>query len=53
MRFIKHARNEEEHNVLAFEFAGLVYYITCKTIHPGTELLVGIYKDSDGEKTLL
>lgn len=47
MRFINHARTEEEQNVTVFEFIGQVYYHTCKTIHPGMELLVGMPKEND------
>ena len=40
MRFVNCARNEEEQNMLAFQYRGSIYYRTFKDIHPGEELLV-------------
>ena len=52
MRFIRHARTEEEQNVDVFEFIGQVYYHTSKTLHPGMELFVGMPEDDDGEAVI-
>ena len=40
LRFINCARNEEEQNLVAFQFKGHIYYRTFKPIYPGNELLV-------------
>ena len=59
MRFINCARNEEEQNMVAFQYCGHIYYRSFKHIYPGSELLVwygeeyarelGIPVDFDGE----
>ena len=40
MRYVNCARNEEEQNLLAFQFHGQIYYRTIKPVPPNTELLV-------------
>lgn len=40
LRFINCARNEEEQNMVAFQYHGRIYYRTFKTVYPGNELLV-------------
>ena len=40
LRFINCARNEEEQNLLSFQYQGTIYCYTIKDILPGTELLV-------------
>ena len=60
LRFINCARNEEEQNVVAFQYRGQIFYRTFKHIYPGTELLVwygeeyarelGISTDPEGGK---
>ncbi|XP_019646360.1 PREDICTED: histone-lysine N-methyltransferase PRDM9-like [Branchiostoma belcheri] len=40
MRYVNCARNEEEQNLVAFQYYRNIYYRTYKTIPPGTELLV-------------
>ena len=45
LRFINCARTPAEENVLVAECKGRFYYITCKDITPGQELLV-YYGDS-------
>ena len=40
LRFINCARNEEEQNLVAFQFKGHIYYRTFKTVYPGNELFV-------------
>lgn len=40
LRFVNCARNEDEQNLVAFQFRGEIYYRTYKTIEPGMELLV-------------
>uniref|UniRef100_A0A1X7ULJ8 Uncharacterized protein n=1 Tax=Amphimedon queenslandica TaxID=400682 RepID=A0A1X7ULJ8_AMPQE len=40
MRYINCARNEEEQNLVAFQYHGEIYYRTFKDICPGTELFV-------------
>ena len=41
MRFVNCARDEMEQNVVAYlEYNGKIFYKTCKTIEPGTELLM-------------
>ena len=63
LRFINCARNEEEQNVVAFQYRGQIFYRTFKHIYPGTELLVwygeeyarelGISVDPEGGKFIL
>ncbi|XP_030069220.1 histone-lysine N-methyltransferase PRDM9 [Microcaecilia unicolor] len=40
MRFVNCARNEEEQNLVAFQYHGKIYYRSCKLIFPHCELLV-------------
>ncbi|XP_062862105.1 histone-lysine N-methyltransferase PRDM9-like isoform X4 [Trichomycterus rosablanca] len=40
MRFVNCARNNEEQNLVAFQFQGSVFYRCCRPIEPGQELLV-------------
>ena len=40
LRFINCARNEEEQNMVAFQYHGHIYYRTYKMIYPGNEMLV-------------
>ncbi|KAI8512794.1 Histone-lysine N-methyltransferase prdm9 [Branchiostoma belcheri] len=40
MRYVNCARNEEEQNLVAFQYYRNIYYRTYKPIRPGTELLV-------------
>lgn len=39
-RYVNCARNEEEQNLVAFQYHAEIYYRTCKVIQPQTELLV-------------
>ena len=45
LRYVNCARNEEEQNLVAFQFRGRIYYRSYKVINPGDELLV-YYGDS-------
>ena len=38
--FVNYARNEDEQNLIAFQYHGKVYYRSFKRIYPGSELLV-------------
>ncbi|XP_060756693.1 histone-lysine N-methyltransferase PRDM9-like [Neoarius graeffei] len=40
MRYVNCARNEEEQNLVAFEYQGRILYRCCRSINPGQELLV-------------
>ena len=40
MRFVNCARNNEEENLIAFQFRGEIYYKTFKPVSKGQELLV-------------
>jgi len=40
LRFINCARNEEEQNLVSFQYQNNIYCYTIKDILPGTELLV-------------
>ncbi|KAL1004894.1 hypothetical protein UPYG_G00051910 [Umbra pygmaea] len=40
MRYVNCARNEEEQNLVAFQYRGGILYRSCKPIHAGEELLV-------------
>lgn len=40
MRYINPARNEEEHNLVVFQYKGNVYYRSFKHINAGNELFV-------------
>ncbi|XP_075436988.1 histone-lysine N-methyltransferase PRDM9-like [Ascaphus truei] len=49
MRFVNCARNEEEQNLVAFQYHRKIYYRTCTDLPPHTELLVW-YGDEYGEE---
>lgn len=40
LRFVNCARNEDEQNLIAFQYRGDIYYRSYKVIEPGMELLV-------------
>ena len=40
LRFVNCARNEDEQNLIAFQYRGEIYYRSYKVIEPGMELLV-------------
>ncbi|KAF5888695.1 histone-lysine N-methyltransferase PRDM9-like, partial [Clarias magur] len=40
MRFVNCARNDEEQNLVAFQYQGRILYRCCRPINPGQELLV-------------
>ncbi|XP_036904736.1 histone-lysine N-methyltransferase PRDM9-like isoform X1 [Sturnira hondurensis] len=40
MRFVNCARDDEEQNLVAFQYHGQIFYRTCQVIRPGCELLV-------------
>ncbi|XP_068711466.1 zinc finger protein Xfin-like [Montipora foliosa] len=40
LRFVNCARNEDEQNLVAFQYRGEIYYRSYKVIEPGMELLV-------------
>lgn len=40
LRFVNCARNEDEQNLVAFQFRGEIYYRSYKVIEPGMEFLV-------------
>ncbi|MCJ8732142.1 hypothetical protein PDJAM_G00207520 [Pangasius djambal] len=45
MRYVNCARNEEEQNLVAFNFRGGILYRCCRPINPGQELLVWYEED--------
>ncbi|KAM6151590.1 histone-lysine N-methyltransferase PRDM7-like [Rhynchocyon petersi] len=49
MRYVNCARNEEEQNLVAYQYHRQIFYRTFRTIQPGCELLVW-YGDEYGEK---
>lgn len=49
MRFIKCTSNKNEQNVAAFQFEGQVFYLICKSVAPGTELLVWYGDQHEGK----
>ncbi|XP_046408198.1 histone-lysine N-methyltransferase PRDM9-like [Ischnura elegans] len=49
MRYVNCARNEEEQNLVAFQYKGEIYYRTTQEIMPGVELLVW-YGDDYGKE---
>ena len=49
MRFVNCSRNQNEQNLVAFQFRGNVYYRAIKDIPPGLELLVW-YGDDYGQE---
>ncbi|XP_036904646.1 probable histone-lysine N-methyltransferase PRDM7 [Sturnira hondurensis] len=40
MRFVNCARDDEEQNLVAFQYHGQIFYRTCRVVRPGCELLV-------------
>ncbi|KAM5291607.1 histone-lysine N-methyltransferase PRDM9-like [Glossophaga mutica] len=40
MRYVNYARDDEEQNLVAFQYHGQIFYRTCRVIRPGCELLV-------------
>ncbi|XP_062941277.1 histone-lysine N-methyltransferase PRDM9-like [Cynocephalus volans] len=62
MRYVNCARDDEEQNLVAFQYHGQIFYRTCQVIRPGCELLVwygdeygqelGIKQDSKWKKEL-
>ncbi|XP_062875030.1 histone-lysine N-methyltransferase PRDM9-like [Trichomycterus rosablanca] len=40
MRYVNCARNDEEHNLVAFQYQEGIFYRCCRPIQPGQELLV-------------
>ncbi|XP_053518829.1 histone-lysine N-methyltransferase PRDM9-like [Artibeus jamaicensis] len=40
MRFVNCARDDEEQNLVAFQYHGQIFYRTCQVVRPGCELLV-------------
>ncbi|XP_036907187.1 histone-lysine N-methyltransferase PRDM9-like [Sturnira hondurensis] len=40
MRYVNCARDDEEQNLVAFQYHGQIFYRTCRLIRPGCELLV-------------
>ncbi|XP_038598109.1 histone-lysine N-methyltransferase PRDM9-like [Tachyglossus aculeatus] len=49
MRYVNCARNEEEQNLVAFQYRGGIYYRTCRPVPPACELLVW-YGDEYGRE---
>ncbi|XP_026766758.3 histone-lysine N-methyltransferase PRDM9 isoform X2 [Pangasianodon hypophthalmus] len=45
MRYVNCARNDEEKNLVAFQYQGGIFYRCCRSIKPGTELLVWYEED--------
>lgn len=39
-RYVNCARDDEEQNLVAFQYRGQIFYRTCQVIRPGCELLV-------------
>ncbi|XP_043320420.1 histone-lysine N-methyltransferase PRDM9-like [Cervus canadensis] len=62
MRYVNCARDDEEQNLVAFQYHGQIFYRTCQVVRPGCELLVwygdeysqdlGIKRDSRGKSEL-
>nr|CAI9700323.1 unnamed protein product [Rangifer tarandus platyrhynchus] len=62
MRYVNCARDDEEQNLVAFQYHGQIFYRTCQVVRPGCELLVwygdeygqhlGIKRDSRGKSDL-
>ncbi|XP_043773774.1 histone-lysine N-methyltransferase PRDM9-like, partial [Cervus elaphus] len=62
MRYVNCARDDEEQNLVAFQYHGQIFYRTCQVVRPGCELLVwygdeygqdlGIKRDSRGKSQL-
>ncbi|XP_028359096.2 histone-lysine N-methyltransferase PRDM9-like isoform X2 [Phyllostomus discolor] len=49
MRYVNCARDDEEQNLVAFQYHGQIFYRTCRVIRPGCELLVWC-KDEYGQE---
>ncbi|XP_066216080.1 histone-lysine N-methyltransferase PRDM9-like isoform X3 [Saccopteryx leptura] len=49
MRYVNCARDDEEQNLVAFQYRRQIFYRTCRVIKPDCELLVG-YSDECGQK---
>ncbi|XP_066132955.1 histone-lysine N-methyltransferase PRDM9-like [Saccopteryx bilineata] len=49
MRYVNCARDDEEQNLVAFQYRRQIFYRTCRVIRPDCELLVG-YSDEFGQK---
>ncbi|XP_008562352.1 PREDICTED: probable histone-lysine N-methyltransferase PRDM7, partial [Galeopterus variegatus] len=49
MRYVNCARDDEEQNLVAFQYRGQIFYRTCQVIRPGCELLVW-YGDEYGQE---
>nr|XP_053771884.1 histone-lysine N-methyltransferase PRDM9-like [Desmodus rotundus] len=49
MRFVNCARDDEEQNLVAFQYHGQIFYRTCQVVRPGCELLVW-YGDEYGQE---
>ncbi|XP_066132954.1 histone-lysine N-methyltransferase PRDM9-like [Saccopteryx bilineata] len=49
MRYVNCARNDEEQNLVAFQYHRQIFYRTCRDIRPDCELLVG-YSDEFVQK---
>ncbi|XP_041102665.1 probable histone-lysine N-methyltransferase PRDM7 [Polyodon spathula] len=49
MRYVNCARNDDEQNLVAFQYKGQIFYRSCKPIPPGCELLVW-YGDEYGKE---
>ncbi|KAM8777576.1 histone-lysine N-methyltransferase PRDM9-like [Rhynchonycteris naso] len=49
MRYVNCARNDEEQNLVAFQYRRQIFYRTCQVIRPDCELLVW-YGDEYGQK---
>ncbi|XP_060981708.1 histone-lysine N-methyltransferase PRDM7-like [Dama dama] len=62
MRYVNCARDDEEQNLVAFQYHGQIFYRTCQVVRPGCELLVwyrdeyaqdlGIKRNSRGKSEL-
>ncbi|KAB0344364.1 hypothetical protein FD754_021290, partial [Muntiacus muntjak] len=62
MRYVNCARDEEEQNLVAFQYHGQIFYRTCQVVRPDCELLVwygdeygkelGIIEDNRGKSKL-
>ncbi|XP_065775595.1 histone-lysine N-methyltransferase PRDM9-like [Muntiacus reevesi] len=48
MRYVNCARDDEEQNLVAFQYHGQIFYRTCRVVRPGCELLVW-YRDEYGQ----
>ncbi|XP_060740877.1 histone-lysine N-methyltransferase PRDM9-like [Tachysurus vachellii] len=40
MRYVNCARNDEEHNLVPFQYRGVIMYRCCRSVEPGQELLL-------------